>query len=152
MRPRAQAFTAVETPQELTMAPHTELPHSGATASLAGWRLPRALAIGGALTAGLIGAALGTAQSGSIGRTVAPELPSIGTINTTMISTSAMQSVRVAAAAAAADTQASFAFGFLEFDWDPDAPGGVPGFDSWPNRKLRIAEAHAQPATHGISK
>ncbi len=23
-------------------------------------------------------------------------------------------------------------FGFLEFDWDPDAPGGVPGFDPWP--------------------
>ena len=23
-------------------------------------------------------------------------------------------------------------FGFVEFDWDPDAPGGVPGFDAWP--------------------
>lgn len=23
-------------------------------------------------------------------------------------------------------------FGFVEFDWDPDAPGRVPGFDSWP--------------------
>jgi hypothetical protein len=23
-------------------------------------------------------------------------------------------------------------FGFVEFDWDPDAPGGVPGFDSSP--------------------
>lgn len=23
-------------------------------------------------------------------------------------------------------------FGFLEFDWDPNAPGGVPGFDPWP--------------------
>ena len=23
-------------------------------------------------------------------------------------------------------------FGFLEFDWDPDAPEGVPGFDPWP--------------------
>src|SRR5262245_39806140 len=23
-------------------------------------------------------------------------------------------------------------FSFVEFDWDPDAPGGVPGFDSWP--------------------
>ena len=23
-------------------------------------------------------------------------------------------------------------FGFVEFDWDPDAPGGVPGFDSRP--------------------
>ena len=25
-----------------------------------------------------------------------------------------------------------FAFGYLEFDWDPSAPGGVPGFDKWP--------------------
>lgn len=25
-----------------------------------------------------------------------------------------------------------FAFGYLEYDWDPNAPGGVPGFDSWP--------------------
>jgi hypothetical protein len=24
-----------------------------------------------------------------------------------------------------------FAFGFLVFDWDPCAPGGVPGFDPW---------------------
>jgi hypothetical protein len=24
-------------------------------------------------------------------------------------------------------------FGFLEFDWDPDAPEGVPGFDPWPS-------------------
>lgn len=26
----------------------------------------------------------------------------------------------------------SFAFGYLEFDWDPGAPGGLPGFDTWP--------------------
>ena len=26
----------------------------------------------------------------------------------------------------------SFAFGYLEFDWDPNAPGGLPGFDKWP--------------------
>jgi hypothetical protein len=25
-----------------------------------------------------------------------------------------------------------FAFGYVEFDWDPTSPGGVPGFDSWP--------------------
>jgi hypothetical protein len=25
-----------------------------------------------------------------------------------------------------------FAFGYVEFDRDPQAPGGVPGFDSWP--------------------
>jgi hypothetical protein len=32
-------------------------------------------------------------------------------------------------------------FGFLEHDWDPDAPGGVPGFDSWPKQDLRVVEA-----------
>ena len=31
-------------------------------------------------------------------------------------------------------------FGFLEYDWDPDAPGGVPGFDSWPKHDLSVAE------------
>ena len=31
-------------------------------------------------------------------------------------------------------------FGFLEYDWDPDAPGGVPGFDSWPKHDLRVDE------------
>ena len=30
-------------------------------------------------------------------------------------------------------------FGFLEYDWDPDAPGGVPGFDSWPKHDLSVA-------------
>lgn len=23
------------------------------------------------------------------------------------------------------------AFGFLEYDWDPSSPAGVPGFDNW---------------------
>ena len=26
----------------------------------------------------------------------------------------------------------SFAMGYLEFDWNPAAPGGVPSFDTWP--------------------
>jgi hypothetical protein len=26
----------------------------------------------------------------------------------------------------------NFAFGYVEFDQNPKAPGGVPGFDSWP--------------------
>ena len=29
-------------------------------------------------------------------------------------------------------TAGTFAFGYLEFDWDPTAPDGVPGFDTWP--------------------
>lgn len=31
----------------------------------------------------------------------------------------------------------SFAFGYIEFDWDPSAPEGVPGFDSWPPASQR---------------
>lgn len=31
------------------------------------------------------------------------------------------------------DAGPMFAFGFLEFDWDPAVPGGVPGFDVWPS-------------------
>ena len=31
-------------------------------------------------------------------------------------------------------------FGFLEYDWDPHAPGGVPGFDPWPKHDLSVAE------------
>jgi hypothetical protein len=30
------------------------------------------------------------------------------------------------------DARVPWFFGFLEYDWDPNAPGGVPGFDSWP--------------------
>jgi hypothetical protein len=32
----------------------------------------------------------------------------------------------------AANDNPKFFFGFLEFDWDPNAPGGVPGFGPWP--------------------
>jgi hypothetical protein len=35
-------------------------------------------------------------------------------------------------------------FGFLEYDWDPDAPGGVPGFDSWPKHDLSVAETNSR--------
>ena len=29
------------------------------------------------------------------------------------------------------DPEVGQAFGFLVYDWDPRAPGGVPGFDQW---------------------
>lgn len=35
-------------------------------------------------------------------------------------------------------------FGFLEYDWDPDAPGGVPGFDPWPKHDLSVAETSSR--------
>jgi hypothetical protein len=37
------------------------------------------------------------------------------------------------------------AFGFLVFDWDPRAPGGVPGFDQWiPTAQPNAPAARAQ--------
>ena len=103
---------------------------------LAGWLLPSTFLIGGLLAAALIASAVGMPQRGSIGETLAPELPSIGMI----IGASASQSMQIAATAPASSTRPSFAFGFLEFDWDPNAPGGVPGFDSWPKHDLSVAE------------
>jgi hypothetical protein len=107
--------------------PPSERAEHSATAS--------ALVIAGVLAAALFGASFGTPQSGSIGETVAPELRSIG-----MVIAPATRPVRVFAPAPKAATQPSFAFGYLEFDWDPDAPGGVPGFDSWPKHDLSVAE------------
>jgi hypothetical protein len=39
----------------------------------------------------------------------------------------------------AADTsrEPRFFFGFVEFDWDPNTPGGVPGFEAWPPQQMR---------------
>ena len=115
---------------------HRELLHGTGIDPLAGWLLPSTFVVGGMLAAALIGASFWTPPSEPIGEVLAPELPSIGAI----IGASAPQVMRVAAVAAA-PPQSSFAFGFLEFDWDPNARGGVPGFDSWPKHDLRVAEA-----------
>ena len=82
---------------------------------------------GGVLAAALIGVTFGTRPSGSLGETAAQEL-----LSSTPIIITAAQSLRVPAVVSVASSQSPFAFGFLEFDWDPNAPGGVPGFDSWP--------------------
>ena len=34
------------------------------------------------------------------------------------------------------DRKKHFAFGFVEFDWDPRIEGGLPGFDMWPVQEL----------------
>jgi hypothetical protein len=47
---------------------------------------------------------------------------------------------RVSRPASADHGRVPLFFGFLEFDWDPDAPGGVPGFDPWPKYDLSVAE------------
>ena len=99
---------------------------------LAGWLLPSTFLIGGLLAAALIASAVGMPQRGSIGETLAPELPSIGMI----IGASVSQSMQIAHG----PHTRRFAFGFLEFDWNPNAPGGVPGFDPWPKHDLSVAE------------
>ena len=101
---------------------------------LAGYLLPSTFLIGGLLAAALIASAVGMPQRGSIGETLAPELPSIGII----IGASVSQSMQIATPASI--PRPSFAFGFLEFDWNPNAPGGVPGFDPWPKHDLGVVE------------
>ena len=119
------------------LSAHTELSKFGATDPLAGWLFPSTLIFGGVLAAVLIAAAYVAPRSGLMDETVAPELPS----TTTVVDERTPEIVPVAAAPRAAATRPSFAFGFLEFDWDPNAPGGVPGFDPWPAHDSRVAEA-----------
>ena len=38
------------------------------------------------------------------------------------------------------DPEIDQAFGFLVYDWDPRAPGGVPGFDQWIASAQRTAQ------------
>ena len=45
-------------------------------------------------------------------------------------------SVRMSPPASADQGQVSLFFGFLEYDWDPRAPGGAPGFDPWPKQDV----------------
>lgn len=88
---------------------------------------PSVLCILGLLALALTGRTFGATQFGKITDTAAPELPAIG------ITTGASGVIHVEMAAPVrAGGQKSFAFGYLEFDWDPNAPGGMPGFDSWP--------------------
>ena len=100
------------------------------TDRLAAWLFPCNLVFTSILAAGLIGA-FGT-RSALSGEAETPEQPSIAA----MIGAPVPQPM----GAAAPIPQASFAFGFLEFDWDPNAPGGVPGFDSWPKHDSPAAE------------
>src|SRR5262245_39328765 len=36
-------------------------------------------------------------------------------------------------------------FGYVEFDWDPDVPGGVHGFGPLPNTASQVAVAKTEP-------
>ena len=97
---------------------------------LAARLIPTVLLIGGLLAVALIGSAFGTPRHGDSTDAVVPEQPTIGMI----LGASAPEVLRIAASAPATVVERkSFAFGYLEFDWDPNAPGGMPGFDSWPS-------------------
>ena len=91
-----------------------------------------------ATSASIVDATLGLPRFGAISETAAPKSASIGMINTVLARNVTSVALAVSAAAPA---QKSFAFGYLEFDWDPNAPGGVPGFDSWPSPGRHIAHA-----------
>lgn len=96
-----------------------------AISPLAAWLIPSGLLIGGLLGVALSVATFGASWSGEIVSADAPELPVQGIT----LGASALQGLRGPGAAVPAG-QKSFAFGYLEFDWDPNAPGGVPGFGS----------------------
>lgn len=46
-------------------------------------------------------------------------------------------------ASAASDARQPTPFGFLEFDWDANAPNGVPGFDAWPQGAPKTVRAQS---------
>jgi hypothetical protein len=98
---------------------------TSARIEMLGWLLPSALIVGGALAAASASAAV--PRQGA--------WPGAGA--------SAIQTARVAVPAPGTVGPVSFAFGFLEFDWDPDAPGGVPGFGPWPQHEPRVADVRA---------
>jgi hypothetical protein len=79
--------------------------------------------------------------------TVAPELPSLGVIigvlepTGVVVAAPAAEVTRVVAPPPETLGRTPSAFGFLEYDWDPNAPGGVPGFSSSPKHELHVANA-----------
>jgi hypothetical protein len=98
-----------------------------AISPLAAWLVPSSLLIGGLLGVALSVATFEASWSGETTGAVAPELP----VHGTTLDASALHVLRVTGPALPAGQNPS-AFGYLEFDWDPNAPGGVPGFGSWP--------------------
>jgi len=92
---------------------HTEAARGRAAAPFVLRLPPGALVLGCVLTAALLGAAATALSPG----------PSIVSINSAL----AREFTQAGTVAPIGVTQPSF-FGYLEFDWNPNAPGGVPGF------------------------
>ena len=96
---------------------------------LTAWLVPSGLLIGGLLSVAVMAALLGTSELSGITEKTSPELPVEGG----NLGASASEFLRGDwAPSKLSDGQKSLAFGYLEFDWDPNAPGGMPGFSSWP--------------------
>lgn len=99
------------------------------------WLAPCSLLIGGLLGVAFAVAISGASRSGDVTDAVTPESPSLGMI----LGASALQPLAPSIVASRSPVgQHSFAFGYLEFDWDLNAPGGVPGFEGWPSDTLPV--------------
>ena len=97
---------------------------------LIAWLAPSSLLIGGLLGVALVVAISGAPWSGDVTDAVTSESPPQGMF----LGAAALHPLATSVAAAPLPArQHSFAFGYLEFDWDPSAPGGVPGFEGWPS-------------------
>ena len=87
-----------------------------------------ALALAGAVVALLVPVSSSGRSPGAVGASAAPS-------DSHLVATPA----RMSRPASADHGRVPLFFGFLEYDWDPDAPGGVPGFDPWPKHDLSVA-------------
>jgi hypothetical protein len=70
---------------------------------------------------------LAVVLAGALMMSVAAQIRSADTQRTTPSATPASDSN-----SSSAQDPGNFAWGYVEFDQDPKAPGGVPGFDHWP--------------------
>jgi hypothetical protein len=103
----------------MSLSLHDKSPDQRTPKRLAAWLLQTFVAVAG------VAAVLIAASSGAVTPALVKE--EAGPVASTMAAT--MSATFRGPAVSATGGQRSFAFGYLEFDWDPNAPGGVPGFD-----------------------
>jgi hypothetical protein len=108
----------------MSLSLHDKSPDQRTPKRLAAWLLRTFVAVAG-VAAVLIAASSGAVTPAVVKEEAGPS-SQLAVASTMAATTSA--TFRGPAVSATAG-QRSFAFGYLEFDWDPNAPGGVPGFD-----------------------
>lgn len=101
---------------------HEKSPDQRMPKRFAAWFLQTFIAVAG-VAAALTAASLGEVKSGD--GPVAFSEPLAAARNPAATTSVTFRGAAVSTMGA----QRSFAFGYLEYDWDPNAPGGVPGFD-----------------------